>query len=228
MRRVFVYNPEKAGDDRAFRNQQIERTEQRLIELNAMAMKATLERQEEITRKVALALARHKTTRWFKATVIPQGKGTRKQLVLVWHRRQDVIEKDACHDGIFVIVASLIRRNLGAPEMVRTYKNLIRVEGAFRHLISQIDMRPVFVRKKQHIEGHALGAFIAYYLRRSIEVSLEQAGEPLSAEKTLRELARIKAVENRAGTITFSEPHAQARPLNGSSRSSMFRCLLEC
>ena len=127
----------------------------------------------------------------------------------------DTIKKAANHDGIFVVIASLANQPIDAPQAVRSYKNLIRVEWAFRHLKSQIDMRPVFTQRDDHIKGHVLICFIAYYLRRALELTLEQMGEKLSADKALRELARVKAVKNTVGDITF---YGTTRPSKTAQR----------
>lgn len=203
VRRVLVYNPAKAKDDKAYREQQIRKTEERLKEIHAMAQRSNPDRKEEFAQKIGVALARHKTKRWIKAHVITAGTGANKSLAVKWELRQNFIQADAAHDGIFVALATLSGQTLDSVQTIRSYKNLSRVEEAFREMKSQIDLRPVYVRIDPHVLGHVLICFIAYYVRRSMELMLAGSGLKLSAHKALRALNRIKGVKTNAGDITF-------------------------
>ena len=79
----------------------------------------------------------------------------------------DKIEADKKICGYNLIVSSEI--NMTAEEIYKTYHNLWRIEESFRIMKSELDARPVFLRKKETIYGHFLICYLSTLLIRILQ-----------------------------------------------------------
>ena len=87
------------------------------------------------------------------------------------HKRdEEKIQNEAKLDGIYIVRTSLDAKTMGASETVLAYKNLARVERAFRSM-KQIDLkvRPIYHRLDDRIKGHILLCMLAYYVEWHIK-----------------------------------------------------------
>jgi len=86
---------------------------------------------------------------------------------LRYARRAEVLLREAATDGIYVIRTS--EPNLSAEAAVRTYKNLSKVERAFRCLKGvDLQVRPIHHRLETRVGAHLLLCMLAYYLERHL------------------------------------------------------------
>jgi len=79
-------------------------------------------------------------------------------------------------DGIYVIRTNESKNRISAEDAVRSYKNLEKVESAFR-CIKGLDLliRPIFHRTEGHVKAHIFLCMLAYY----VEWHMRQALAPL-------------------------------------------------
>ncbi|MFS5167678.1 IS1634 family transposase [Streptococcus agalactiae] len=77
---------------------------------------------------------------------------------------QEQVEYDAQFDGVHVLVTSEIEMEDDA--ILAAYKELSFIESCFRITKTEFETRPVYVRKKEHIEGHFLICFISLVMIR--------------------------------------------------------------
>lgn len=80
-------------------------------------------------------------------------------------------EKDKKLDGYYAIVTSELE--LSEEEVIQKYRGLWKIEESFKVLKSDLEGRPVFVRKQDSIEGHFLVCFIALLILRILELRLK-------------------------------------------------------
>ena len=91
-------------------------------------------------------------------------------------RNHDKIAAEAALDGVYVIRTSLPAEHLSAPDCVRSYKSLSRVERAFRTMKSvDIRIRPIHHRLADRVRAHILLCMLAYY----VEWHMREAWAPL-------------------------------------------------
>jgi transposase len=83
---------------------------------------------------------------------------------------EDKIEQAARFDGFAALQCS--RLDIDALEALRQYRQLWRIEESFRTIKSTMKTRPIFVRTKEHIEGHFVLCFLAFVLERELEYRL--------------------------------------------------------
>ena len=80
------------------------------------------------------------------------------------------------------------------------YHSLYKIEESFRILKSTMQTRPVYLRTKEHIEGHFVMCFLAFLLERDLELSLRQKSIYYSSERikealNMMEFSEVK-IEN--------------------------------
>lgn len=74
----------------------------------------------------------------------------------------------------------LTNTKLSASEVVENYRQLWRVEQAFRISKTDLRIRPMYHRRRRRIEAHILIAFVAYTIQKELERRLTKAKIPLS------------------------------------------------
>lgn len=74
----------------------------------------------------------------------------------------------------------LTNTKLSASEVVENYRQLWRVEQAFRISKTDLRIRPMYHRRRRRIEAHILIAFVAYTIQKELERRLTKANIPLS------------------------------------------------
>jgi len=78
------------------------------------------------------------------------------------------IDRESRYDGKYVLRTSNLE--LSAAELAQQYKNLFRVERAFRTLKSGLDLRPLYHRVEHRIKAHVFLCILSYYIARYAEV----------------------------------------------------------
>jgi len=64
----------------------------------------------------------------------------------------------------YVLRTSVGAEQLSTPEVVRSYKQLQRVERAFRTLKGPLEIRPIHHRLEERVRAHVFLCMLAYYL----------------------------------------------------------------
>jgi transposase len=83
---------------------------------------------------------------------------------------EDRVRKEAPLDGIYVIRTSVGEEQLPTAEAVRAYKDLSRVEEAFKTLKSiDLQVRPIHHRLADRVKAHLFICALAYYVRWHME-----------------------------------------------------------
>ena len=82
-----------------------------------------------------------------------------------YRRDEKNIEKEKSLDGIYVIRTDRSAEELPADDTVRSYKNLCRVEKAFRCMKTvDLRIRPIRHRREQRVRAHLFLCMLAYYV----------------------------------------------------------------
>ncbi|HSH50615.1 MAG TPA: IS1634 family transposase [Bacteroidales bacterium] len=80
---------------------------------------------------------------------------------------EDRIAEEEKYDGYYLIVSSEL--DMPDREIIERYKGPWKIEESFKITKSQLKSRPVYVRKKDHIEAHFFICFLALILIRLLE-----------------------------------------------------------
>jgi transposase len=82
------------------------------------------------------------------------------------------LEEDEKYDGYYVIVTSEYKET--ADRIIEMYRGLWKIEESFRVTKSDLEARPVYVSRNDHIEAHFLTCFVALIIARVLEMKTEQ------------------------------------------------------
>lgn len=83
------------------------------------------------------------------------------------------IEAQSRFDGKWVLRTNT---DLSAEQLALKYKELWRVEHAFRDMKSRFESRPILHQRDETIRGHVFCSFLALLLRKELDRRLEKAG----------------------------------------------------
>jgi hypothetical protein len=87
-------------------------------------------------------------------------------------RKTEQIAAEATLDGIYILRTSTQQTKFSDTEVVRSYKQLARVERAFRTLKqTDLEIRPIYHHLETRVRAHVLLCMLAYY----VEWHLRQA-----------------------------------------------------
>ena len=128
------------------------------------------------------------------------------------------LEREKAYEGKYLIQTEELE--LTPVEAVEAYKELSEVEKAFRCLKDVIEMRPIYHRDDDRVQGHIFVAALAFLLERGLEKKLKAAGSKLSGEAALEALRTIHVVEMEIGS-----KHKQGVTGGGSRAREVLRAL---
>src|SRR5579859_7611243 len=133
------------------------------------------------------------------------------------------IAAEAALDGIYIIRTSLAAEQMSAPDCVRSYKSLSRVERAFRTLKSDLQIRPIHHRLAERVRAHIFLCMLAYY----VEWHMRQAWAPLlfADEDQVAKLTRDPVAPATRSPAALRKVHA--RRLDDGSPVHSFATLLD-
>jgi hypothetical protein len=119
--------------------------------------KQPLEGKGEIGLRAGAVLSRFKVGKYFRVHIGDHS--------LRFARNHDTLDRDAAMDGIYVIRTSVPKEDLSAEKAVLTYKQLSKVERAFRTLKSiDLQVRPIYHYVEPRVKAHMFLCMLAYYV----------------------------------------------------------------
>ena len=195
-RLVACRNPLLADERRRKREELLQATERELEKIAVATRRAKnpLRGAAEIGVRVGKVHGRFKVGKHFEKSIDDES--------FTYHRNVTKIAEEAALDGIYVIRTSLKKDALSAEEAVRTYKDLAKVERAFRCLKTvDLHVRPIYHRLEDRVRAHVFLCMLAYYvewhMRRALAPILFEDDDREAGEK-LRESVVAPAVRSPA------------------------------
>jgi hypothetical protein len=158
-RLIACRNPWLAEERARKREELIRATEKLLVKVVAATQRSRrpLRGRAEIGLRVGRILNRYKVGKYFRLSIT--------ETTFVYERHKERIARDAAVDGLYVIRTSVPEPEMGAAETVRAYKDLARVEQAFRSLKSvDVKIRPIYHRRTDRVRAHVFLCMLAYYV----------------------------------------------------------------
>lgn len=112
---------------------------------------------------------------------------------------EDKIAEEEKLDGYYMIVSSEFDRT--DDEIIDIYRGLWRIEETFRVTKSELDTRPVYVSRKEHIEAHFLTCYLALVLSRVLQHKLDKK---YSVSKILESLSKCNCCNEQENIYLFN------------------------
>jgi len=206
-RLIVCRNHDLAAERMRKREELLAATERELARIEAQVhhKKTAVPGAAEIGLAVGAVLNKKKMAKHFVVTI--------RDGHLSWHRRLDQIEAEGRLDGIYVIRTSVPAEHLDAAETVQAYKDLSRVERAFRSLKSvDLNIRPIRHWTADRVRAHVFLCMLAYH----VEWHLRKALAPLLFHDT--DLAAAKA--GRTSPVAATEPSDAVKAKKATKRSA--------
>lgn len=99
---------------------------------------------------------------------------------------EDRLAADEACDGYYLVVTS--ETGMGDDAVIEAYRGLWRIEESFRVTKSDLETRPVYVSRQEHIEAHFLTCYVALCILRIMQA---RCGGRYSAGRIAGELAAL-------------------------------------
>jgi len=95
---------------------------------------------------------------------------------------QEKYDQDSKRDGL---KGYLTNTSLTKEEVIDNYKQLWKIEKAFRTAKTDLRIRPIYHRLRRRIEAHICIAFVAYKIYKELERQLKEKKSTISPEKAI-------------------------------------------
>ena len=146
----------------------LEATTEDLKKVRGMVSRGDLRGAGKIGVRVGRVVNKYKVAKHFELTI----ENDRFEFAL----RDDSIVAEAALDGIYVVRTSLTKKEMSAPDAVRSYKSLSEVERAFRSIKTvDLEVRPIHHRLADRVRAHIFLCMLAYY----VEWHMREAWRPI-------------------------------------------------
>jgi transposase len=206
-RLIVCRNPLLAEERGRKRAELLAATERDLsrIKLTVERKRAPLRGKAAIGLAVGAVIDKHKMAKHFEVTI---GDAS-----LAFRRTPDSIARETRLDGIYVVRTSVPAAAMAAAETVQAYKDLARVERAFRCLKTvDLEIRPVRHWMADRVRAHVFLCMLAYH----VEWHMRQALAPLLFHDT--DIAAARA--ERVSPVRKTEPSRSAKTKKATGRNA--------
>ncbi|HXV77264.1 MAG TPA: IS1634 family transposase [Candidatus Polarisedimenticolaceae bacterium] len=219
-RLIACRNPFLAAE-RAHKREELLKATEREIEGIARATrrpKRSLRGADRIGLRVGKVINRYKMEKHFRLTITDTS--------FSYERDREHIAAEAALDGIYIIRTSVSEDVYNAPQTVRAYKNLSRVERAFRCLKTvDLKVRPIHHRLAERVRAHVFLCMLAYYvewhMRRVLASMLFDDEDRQAAEASRRSVVAPAVRSAKAEAKASTKRTDEGQPVHS------FRTLLE-
>jgi hypothetical protein len=205
-RLIVCRNPDLARERVRKRDALLAATERDLSRIAAQVRRrhAPLRGKAEIGLSVGAVIDARKMAKHFALTITDDS--------FAYSRKPESITREARLDGLSVIRTSLPAERMSAADTVRAYKDLARVERAFRAMKSvDLQIRPVHHWIEPRVRAHVFLCMLAYY----VEWHLREAWTPILFQDHERDAAQ----QTRASPVAAAEISDAAKRKRGRRRS---------
>lgn len=209
IRYMLCKNENTMLRERATRNALIEKVAQEL------AKKADVKHNRKV-QKVAASIGRlfekRKVEKFFEWHVGDKGK-------LTWSLNEELVKKEQQLDGCYIIRTEISGEKLNKSEVVEGYRNLQKVEQAFKNLKTVLlELRPMYHKTDDRLKAHIFIVTLAYYvqwhalqrLKPLFEADGKYKDKRWTFEIVIERLKSIRITENLIDNIVVKNCVSQA------------------
>jgi transposase len=209
VRYVFRRNPVRAAQIADSRRQRLEKVRKLATKLSDGLRLSNRKRTEVALRNVNRAMEKFEINNF--ATAILDDRTVFVEV------DEQALEQKSRLDGVYVLKTDVRSDDLDKEMVHKVYKSLYRVECDFRNMKTDLEVRPVFVRKASRTRGHVLVVMLALILRRELEKRLKPV--QIEVGHALRDMTGWTILREFLGPIRFSRlpvPNARQQMILGA------------
>jgi transposase len=187
-RLVVCRNPLMAERRAHKRQALLQATIAELDKVKGMVERGRLTAKEKIGLRVGRVVNKYKVAKHFQLGIEDGG--------FTYRVLKEKVAAEAALDGLYVIRTSLSEEQASAEDAVRYYKDLAKVEQAFRSLKSiDLAVRPIYHYLEKRVRAHILLCMLAYYVQWHMKEAWREmmfSDEDQQAKKTRDPVAPAK------------------------------------
>jgi transposase len=206
-RLVVCRNPFLAEERTQKREELLQATEKKLEEIAVATRRAKrpLRGKARIALRVGKVVNHYKVAKHFVLEITEDS--------FSYHRDHEKIAAEAILDGLYVIRTSVSGECLNSDDTVRAYKDLAKVERAFRCMKTiDLKVRPIFHWLADRVRAHVFLCMLSYY----VEWHLRKSLAPLLFD----DHDRASAEALRASIVAPAERSPAAKEKDGTKRTA--------
>ena len=153
MRYCLCKNPDMAVKETATRQCLLKKTSDELDQI----IKSTRKNKNSKAIRAGKVVNRYKVSKF----IIFEGTDDNLTYKIDYTR----VDKEALLDGCYIVFTDVPQEDMTAVETVTNYKNLMKVEQAFRNMKTvRLEIRPVYHKTDVRIKCHVFICMLAYYV----------------------------------------------------------------
>ena len=188
IRYILRRNPIRAEEIRDNREGKLEAIDQKLKEQNRYLQEHKRAKLETAIRRVEKKIGRLR----LKKIVSCRGLEVRKEISIMIDKEAQQKEEEL--DGCYVLKTNVPIETLDAQTAHERYKDLAKVEFAFRTMKTTLEkIRPVYVQKEKRTRGHVFVVMLAYMIIKYITDRL--SGLDYTRNFIIESLDKIQCME---------------------------------
>ncbi len=185
FRYILRRNPSRADDIAATRSSKEEKIKQLIQKKNTYLAEHPKAQVQTALREIKGKIDKLKCT-WLNV----ETEGRNITLLV----NTEILTELSRLDGCYVITTNLSKEEVTAQQAHAYYKDLSKVERAFRESkTGHLELRPIHVRKEDSTRGHVFVVMLAYLLRRELERAWQKID--VTMEEGLDCLATLSSVD---------------------------------
>jgi transposase len=212
-RLIACRNPLLA-EERARKREDLLRATERELEKIAQASrrkKQPLRGRDKIGVRVGKVLGRFKVGKHFTYEITDES--------FTYRRNLERIAGEASLDGIYVIRTSLPPETLGSEGTVQAYKDLARIERAFRSLKTvDLEVRPIHHWREDRVKSHVFLCMLAYYvlwhMKQALAPMLFQDDDPEAGRRRRTSVVARAQRSERADEKVSTKRTPEGQPVH--------------
>lgn len=192
IRYILRRNPVRAEELCKNRQDRFAKLKEKLERKNTYLLEHARAKIAVAKREVAALIKKYKFHDWIKV----RSKGR----VLRIETDEEARDQKYRLDGCYAIKTDLTDEGVKAEAIHTRYKDLAKVERAFRTMkTGHLEVRPIFVRKDDRTRGHVFVVMLAYLLEKEIESQWKNL--EVTVAEGIDELGSIRATEIEIGNV---------------------------
>jgi transposase len=182
---VLAEIKDRVHKERAMRRRQLKGLWARLKKLQPMKLK-----RDELLKKLGAALHDYPVAaRWVETTVPP------REAKLTFTLRKNKLRQARQQEGRYLLRTNITDGGRTAEELWQFYIQLTEVEGAFKNLKDDLELRPIYHPLEQRIEAHIFLSFLAYCLHVTLRRRLRDLAPGLTPRAVLEKFATLQMLD---------------------------------
>jgi transposase len=192
IRYVLRRNPIRAEEVEKNRQGKFAKLKEKLEEKNEYLLEHARAKVGVAKKNVSAIVKKYKFHDWIKVRS--------KRRVLRLDIDEEARDQKYRLDGCYAIKTDLVGEGVKAESIHARYKDLAKVERAFRTMkTGYLEVRPIFVRKDDRTRGHVFVVMLAYLLEKEIESHWKNL--EVTVAEGIDELGSIRATEIEIGNV---------------------------